>query len=282
MIAGNTLSATVYSEAEMDEVEATSLGCGLAVVSSTRSPAKITPNEDTAALIPVNDRAAVLAVADGLGGVRNGQLAASIAVEALCAALSEAADADDLRTPILNGIERANREVQRKGIGSATTLAVIEIRDRVIRPYHVGDSMILVTGQRGKVKLQTVSHSPIGFAVESGFLDEREAMHHEDRHLVSNYVGSQEMRIEIGAPLILAPRDTLLLASDGLFDNLHIPEIVERTRKGPLDTAVRKLVSDATARMKRPANGRPSKPDDLTVVAFRLGTAKRRQCRHSS
>jgi serine/threonine protein phosphatase PrpC len=129
--------------------------------------------------------------------------------------------------------------------------------------------MILVVGQRGKIKLQTVCHSPVGFAVESGYLDEREAMHHEDRHLVSNFVGSPEMRIEIGAPLTMAAWDTLLIASDGLFDNLHIPEIVERIRKGPLDVGVRKIVADATARMKRPANGRPSKPDDLTIVAFR-------------
>jgi serine/threonine protein phosphatase PrpC len=132
----------------------------------------------------LDDNCAVLAVADGLGGVRSGQLAASIAVEALRDSLAAADGNDnDLRTAILDGIERANRAVQRRGIGTATTLAVVEIRERVVRPYHVGDSMIFVVGQRGKIKLQTVSHSPIGFAVESGFLNEREAMHHEDRHL---------------------------------------------------------------------------------------------------
>jgi len=277
MIAETIPSARLYCEADMEVVEAASVASGLAVVSSTRCPGKTTPNEDTAALIPLDERCAVLAVADGLGGVRSGELAAGIAVETLRDVLSEADSANDrLRTAILDGIDRANQEVQRKGIGSATTLAVVEIREGFIRPYHVGDSMIFLVGQRGKIKLQTVSHSPIGFAVEAGFLDEREAMHHEDRHLVSNFVGSPEMRIEIGPALALAPRDTLLLASDGLFDNLHISEIVERIRKGPLDAGVKRLVTDARGRMRRTGTNHPSKPDDLTVVAFRSTPPRRR------
>jgi PPM family protein phosphatase len=159
--------------------------------------------------------------------------------------------------------------VQEIGMGAATTLAVVEIREHTLRPYHVGESMILVVGQRGKSKLQTVSHSPVGFAVESGLLDAVEAMHHEDRHLVSNVVGNADMRIEIGPCVELAPRDTLLLASAGLFDNLHLPEIVELLRKGPLPDAVRSLAAEARRRMQCPQDGHPSKPDDLTIVAWR-------------
>ena len=77
---------------------------------------------------------------------------------------------------------------------------------------------VLVTGGLGKIKLLTVSHSPVGMALESGLLDEAEAMHHEERHIVSNVVGSAGMRIEIGAKRKLAPRDTVLLASDGLAE----------------------------------------------------------------
>jgi serine/threonine protein phosphatase PrpC len=174
-----------------------------------------------------------------------------------------------LRTAILNGLETANGRVQSVGIGTATTLAVVEVVDYTVRPYHVGDSMILVVGQRGKIKLQTTSHSPVGFAVEAGLLDEIEAMHHEDRHLVSNVIGSAEMTIEIGTSLRLAPRDTVLLASDGLFDNLFIQEIVDRIRKGPLDQAVERLATDSRRRMLQPEPGSPSKPDDLTIVALR-------------
>ncbi len=50
--------------------------------------------------------------------------------------------------------------------------------------------MILFTGHKGKIKLQTISRSPVGYAVHTGLLDETEAMHHEDRHLASNIIGS--------------------------------------------------------------------------------------------
>jgi serine/threonine protein phosphatase PrpC len=156
-------------------------------------------------------------------------------------------------------------------IGAATTLAIVELRQRTVRPFHVGDTVILIIGQRGKIKLQTISHSPIGFAVESGLLDEVDAIHHEDRHLVSNVVGTAEMRIEIGSEIKLAARDTLLIASDGLLDNLQVDEIVDRVRVGPLQRAVARLAKDAGQRMRNgDANSiHPSKPDDLTIVAFR-------------
>jgi len=150
-------------------------------------------------------------------------------------------------------------------------MAIAEIQGRTVRPYHVGDSMILVVGQRGKTKLQTISHSPVGYAVEAGLLDETEAMHHDQRHLVSNLIGTPDMRIEVGSTIELGRYDTLLLASDGLFDNLHTEEIVERIRKGPLKRVMRTLVEDCRRRMQQPEEGQPSKPDDLTFVVFRCG-----------
>jgi serine/threonine protein phosphatase PrpC len=265
-------NATLFREANMEAVEKCAIGDGTAVAYSKVSPAKETPNEDAAALIPVNHQAAVLVVADGLGGVRAGERASTLAIESLEAELRGVeADGLMLRTAILNGIERANKAISDLEIGAATTLAVAEIEGGVVRSYHVGDSMILAVGQRGRVKLQTVSHSPVGLAVEAGFLDEAEAMHHEDRHIVSNVVGCPQMRIEVGPSVKLAPYDTLLLATDGLFDNLHVEEIIEYVRKGPLDRAGKNLASEARRRMAQPAEGEPSKPDDLTFVLFRRG-----------
>ena len=126
-----------------------------------------------------------------------------------------ALDATSLRAAILDGLERANQRVLELGIGAATTLAVAEIAGTTLRPYHVGDSSILVVGQRGKMKLQTMLHSPTGYAVEAGLLDEADALHHEERHLISNMVGAVDMRIEVGSAIRLALRDTVLLATDG-------------------------------------------------------------------
>ena len=124
-------------------------------------------------------------------------------------------------------------------------------------------------GQRGRLKLRTVSHSPVGFAIQAGLVDHDEALHHEDRHIVSNFIGSRDMRIEVGTPVKLAPNDTVLVCSDGLVDNLTFAEIGKIIRCGRLDRSLRELGEATAARMDAGEGPVPSKPDDLSVVAYR-------------
>jgi serine/threonine protein phosphatase PrpC len=268
----------VMAEAAMAEAAGFEFAGGQAAVFTAPSPDKPTPNEDVAALLPIDAESGVLAVADGLGGHAGGERASRLAIESLQRTLlaavttpAEKGNGDSLRGTILNGIEAANQAVRQIGAGAATTLALVEIHGRTVRPYHIGDSVILLAGQRGKLKLQTIAHSPIGYAVEAGLLAEQDAMHHEDRHVISNVIGSPQMRIEIGPPLEMARRDTLLLASDGLVDNLLPSEIIEFMRSGPLDEAVGAMVGEARKRMAATNGAVPSKPDDLTVIAYRSG-----------
>ena len=237
---------------------------------SCPGPDKDTENEDTVAVIPYGPQAAVLIVADGAGGLPAGKRASFTAVSALREALSSAmAEATLLRTAILDGIDAANVAVRELANGSATTLTIVTIEGLTARSYQIGDSEALVVGQRGRIKLQTTAHSPTGFAVEAGFLDERAALHHEERHLVSNFLGTADMRIDVGTEVKLKPRDTVLLASDGLTDNVHGDEIVERIRKGSIESAMDRVVGLANRRMSGAATGQPSKPDDLSVLLFR-------------
>ncbi|MCA9754004.1 MAG: protein phosphatase 2C domain-containing protein, partial [Gemmatimonadetes bacterium] len=169
----------------------------------------------------------------------------------------------------LRGIDEGNRKVLADGRGAATTVAVAQIRGRRVRSIHVGDSGVVITGQRGRVKLMTVFHSPVGYAMEAGLLDEKEAIRHEERHLVSNLVGTEDMRIELGSAIELAVRDTVLVASDGLFDNFLPTEIVEKVRKGGLATVAGTLAREVHGRMEKEVAGQPSKPDDLSFLLFR-------------
>ncbi len=271
------MDVQLFLDMEMAQGRVCPFAQGSVAVYSSRSPDKQTPNEDGAVLIPLDESSGVLAVADGLGGERAGELASRTALNELIASV-RAADHDEnsLRAAILDGFENANRAVCALGVGAGTTLVVTEIQSATVRSYHVGDSMMLVVGQRGKIKLQTLPHSPVGYAVESGLLDEAEAMQHEDRHMVSNMLGSPNMRIDVGPTIELALRDTLLLASDGLFDNLSTEEIVDRIRKGSLDRVIRSLADDCRRRMDGHETEAPSKPDDLTFVAFRLAPPSRR------
>jgi serine/threonine protein phosphatase PrpC len=249
---------------------ATDVAGGHAIAYTCRDPYKETDNEDTVAVLPYGPAAAVFVVADGAGGLPAGKRASLTAVNTLAESLRVAMDKTTLlRTAILNGIEAANTAVLELANGSATTMTVITLEGRLARSYQVGDSEAIVVGQRGLVKLQTTAHSPTGFAVEAGFLDQREALHHEERHLVSNFIGTTDMRIDVGAAVELHQNDTVLLASDGLMDNVHVDEIIEFVRKGPLSEAVLSVVAQADQRMKNARDGEPSKPDDLSLILFR-------------
>jgi len=209
-------------------------------------------------------------VADGLGGLPAGAVASGLAVNILSRLINKSTNDTVLRDIILDGFEKTNQTIISQGIGSATTLAVAEITDNYIRTYHVGDSTILITGQRGKIKLQTVAHSPMGYAVESGLLEENEAVHHDERHIVSNVVGAADMSITVGSNIKLSKYDTLLIASDGVFDNLYVDEIVEIIRKGSLKNAAEQLVYKCNERMLDNDPDKPGHKDDLSFILFRL------------
>ena len=244
---------------------------GEVCVRSLRSPDKDTPNEDAAAVIQVGDDSLVLAVADGVGGTPAGREASNAAVQTLSRVLETVPrDELQLRPAILDAVEEANKAVLGLARGAATTLVIAQLTASRLRSYHVGDSELLAVGQRGRIKQRVVPHSPTGFAVEAGLLDEDEAVQHDQRHVLFNVIGSPDMRVEIGPSLQLAKRDTVLLASDGLFDNLFIDEIVDSIRVGPLKEAADRLVERVRSRMQgEGAADQPCKPDDLTVVLFR-------------
>ncbi len=244
------------------------LADGLACVFTERRPGRETENEDAAALVPGDASSAVIAVADGLGGLPSGNLAAALALQQLAESVS-GQSGDAQREAVLTGIEAANAAVLANGQGGGTTLAVVSISNDTVRAYHAGDAMIVVCGQRGKLKYQSVPHSPVGYAEASGMLDEDAAMFHAERHLVSNMVGMTDMRLEVGPVVQLARYDTVVVGSDGLFDNLFVSEIIELVRAGPLDSAAGRLVAACRERMQLVNSEFPHKPDDLAFILFR-------------
>jgi serine/threonine protein phosphatase PrpC len=239
-------------------------------VRTVRSPDKETANEDAAAIIPIGDGGVVMAVADGVGGSPMGSEASEIAVGMLRDALTaDGLEQDRLRSTIMDTVEHANLRLLEMGRRSSTTIVIAEIRDHQLRCYHVGDSELIAAGQRGQVRARIIPHSPTGFAVEAGLLDEDEAVQHEQRHVLFNVIGSPDMRVDVATPIRLADRDTVLIASDGLVDNLFVDEIVEMMRAGPLPAAADRLVAAARRRMVTDGNSKPSKPDDLTIALYR-------------
>jgi serine/threonine protein phosphatase PrpC len=234
-------------------------------------------NEDGALILPLSDEAMLLAVADGCGGMPSAGEAARIALESLasvCGRDQDRGEGEDLSGRVLAGFDAANRAVMDLRTGAATTLAAVLIAGGSARAFHAGDSLILVTGQRGRMRFCSTAHSPTGYGVEAGLLSEREALAHEERSVVLNVVGTPEMYVEIGHPFRLRPRDTVLLASDGLADNMLIDDIAGRIRTGSCREAVQHLALTVRDRMARHDDGHA---DDLTIMAYRPVAGKPRR-----
>lgn len=277
----------VFFELDHERPERLSAERGEAVFFSSKAFDKTTGNEDAALFCELPGAVTVLAVADGVGGLPAGAEAAATAIGAVQRAIERAAvraadrvadreEGETLRSAIFDAFEDANAKLLEQGIGAGTTLVVVEVRDGTARAYHAGDSGALLVGQRGRVRFETIPHSPVGYGVAAGMLEPSETHHHDERHLLSNCVGSRDMRVEVGAPVPMAPRDTLLLATDGVLENIERRNLIDQIRSGSLLQAA----TDLQARLRLTMAGvdpkLPAHPDDATALLFRTCTDRLR------
>jgi protein phosphatase len=226
-------------------------------------------NEDGVGVVALGEAGVALIVADGVGGHGNGAGAAEVAVDSLMrAAQSAGPDAKRLQSKLLEALEHANESIMEQFRGAATTVAVATILEGRLRAYHVGDSGVIVCSQRGRVKLRTVGHSPVGYAIGAGMIESSDVLEHDEHHLVSNVVGMEAMTIDVGTGFELAARDTVILATDGLLDNVSDEEVVECVRTGSLLESAESL-RDLVRTRTQPASA-IGKPDDHAFVLHRV------------
>lgn len=269
-LAANLISGHLVPRDDGPDRHSIAVGGGQAEVYCDISPEKPADNQDCLMTLQLSPDRCLLAVADGAGGIYGGRRAARLALQTLRDQVRDAnPGSDELRTAVLSAMEVANAAVISATRGAACTLTAATVDGREVRVFHVGDSVALMTGQRSALKLQTVAHSPVGFALAGGFLTEQDAMFHPERHVVSNFVGTQEMVIEVGPPITMAKHDSILLASDGLTDNLYTDEILSIMRRGPIAGSLDKLVEKTVNRMRHRDQMAPGKADDLAIILFR-------------
>ena len=233
---------------------------------SKKSPFKDTCNEDSLGIYPVRD-GYVFAIADGAGGHPKGEEASKKVLEQIEIQLKKwDGKGDSLRVPIIDAIEQANKNLLEEGIGARTTISVCEVLKNIARGYQVGDSTLFICGSKGKIKYKSTSHSPVGYGIEAGLINEKEALSHPDLHFISNLVGESGMRIEIGPEVELNPKDSIFLSSDGIFDNFRPDQIVEIVRKGELE----QISSNLMALIVKEIYGQDdSKKDDISFILYK-------------
>lgn len=238
---------------------------------TAKNPLKDSVNEDSLGFYEVNKNILVLYVADGAGGHPKGEDASRLALECLETSLAKYKDKSEsnLRFSILNGIEKGNELLLSNGVGSKTTLTVCSIDNDKVRSYQVGDSGLIVCGQKGKFKYKTISHSPVGYGVEAGLITEDEALTHPNLNEVDNIMGEADMRMDIGPEVAMQSKDTIVIASDGLLDNFSTEQIIEKVRCGQLKETAEQIVQYFREKLKSDPDGTKVKYDDLSFILCR-------------
>ena len=191
-------------------------------------------NEDSLAVDVANG---ILALADGMGGHRAGEVASRIATESLRASLAAAVaeigsrPAATLASHIVaESINQANAAIRAAGhtdpkcSGMGTTLVLAVFRGGRVTLAHVGDSRIYrVRG--GHLRLLTRDDSLVRDQVELGVISAEEASRSHNRSLVTRALGIADTVSAHVAHDDAMPGDIFLLCSDGLNDLVSDPDI---------------------------------------------------------
>ena len=226
-------------------------------------------NEDSLVVAHLEDKGLVLAVADGVGGHADGDLASKLAIDTLIEIMErEPFGEAKIRNLVLDAFEEGNERIIRSFQDAATTLVVAEIREQAVRFYLAGDSLALISSSRGRLKYRLYGHNPVDFGILAGVWDESHYDPMGTRHMVTSVLGSEDMQVQVTSSLVLSPGDTLVLGSDGLFDNLSSREISKIIANKNLELAAAHLQEKVASQMKS-GNLEYSKEDDLSFILFR-------------
>ena len=215
--------------------------------------------------------ALLIAVADGLGGHANGEIAAQIAIEFLGRAFALEAR-DKLAHPegfLSRTMAAAHvailRDAQARGVREAprTVLVACLVQDGFAHWAHIGDSRLYLF-RKGRIHARTRDHSLVQQLVDKGRIrEEAVASHPERNRLLQCLGGFQAPRVDAASDR-LAKDDVVLLCSDGLWGPLTQRQLLNAVLTLPLEEAIASLVALAETRAGHEC-------DNTSVIAMRWG-----------
>ena len=200
-------------------------------------PGKVRKNNEDSLLVGEGRDETLFAVADGIGGFEAGEVASSIATEALKEL--------EPSTPLKDAIREANRRIlaaargDEKLSGMGTTVVAMRFggtrEEPAVEISHVGDSRAYLL-RGGDLKPVTEDHSLVAELVRSGDLTRAQASEHPQKNLITRALGAEE-EVEVDtAVLPIEPGDRLLLCSDGLSDMIPENNMLDLLTSSPENT----------------------------------------------
>ena len=210
--------------------------------------------------------ATLLLVADGIGGQSTGELASSIAQDAIPRHLEAAQPtASEMTKALAEAIIAANQSIYQESMkdmsrtGMGTTCTAVVIIGKRLYLGHVGDSRAYLLRNQSLRQL-TVDHTWAEEALQHGRSIE-EIRNHPNRGVLKRFLGIEphvevDTRYRVSSirddyedarekPLFLEPTDTIMLCSDGVSDILADAQIEAILSKHPAPKAAETLVKEA-------------------------------------
>lgn len=219
--------------------------------------------------------AALLVVADGMGGHRYGEIAAQIAVNTLLeqfdlAAKAPLADPDMFLEKNIRHIHQAIHEVSiAKNLIETprTTLVAAIVQANKLHYAHVGDSR-LYHFRAGKINRKTTDHSVVELLHKHKIINKDQMASHPEKHKIFNCLGSDRPpHIELGIPANLRYGDLVMLCTDGVWGTMSDVEISNILHTGEIEIGrlARDLIDECE---KRNHN---NQGDNMSAVVLEWG-----------
>jgi PPM family protein phosphatase len=200
-------------------------------------------------------------VADGMGGHGSGDLASSLAVEAVNTGARLRPLSED---GVLAALDGANRAIvtYEGAHGMGTTITGLALVDTLggdrLMVFNIGDSRVYRLSGTALVQV-TIDHSEVQELVEAGVITRDEARVHPRRNIVTRALGTMPPCRPDHWLLPAIGGDRYLACSDGLYSEVPDERIAELLAWGDPQGAAEALVTAAEA-----AGGH----DNITVIVI--------------
>lgn len=219
-------------------------------------------NQDAVFAGRLPDGRELLAVADGMGGHKGGEVASQRTIETVVAGLQQGRTLRDAVTAANDVVRRAAHE-NAAWEGMGTTLVALLRSGERYQIANVGDSRAYVVTDEG-IRQVTADHSFMAEALAARKMSAEEVKRSRWRNALTRAIGTEaQVDVDIFGPFDVSAPHVVLLCSDGLHGAVS-------------DEAMRRCVSEmsnlslAAERLANEAYGNGSK-DNISVAIMRFG-----------
>jgi len=209
--------------------------------------------KDLPQTIPFDDSGYLFAVADGVGGNEQGEVASALAIETLFHTYY-GDDTTEVPNALKRAMRKANEAVYERGLSQSedramgTTLVAGVIRGTTLTIGNVGDSRAYLF--RGRTQSTQVSkdHSLVAEAVRAGQMTAEDAKKSRQRNVITRALG-QRQKVDVDIfEVDLMDNDVVLLCSDGLHGIVEDAEMKQVAQALAPDEAANELIDLANSR----------------------------------